>query len=45
VPNPQTPSPSTSQNASQSVIRTASGIHLEMEDMATAGTTAKGRKR
>ena len=45
VPNPHTQSPSTRQNATQSVIRTASGIHLEMEDQATAGTTAQGGKR
>ena len=45
VPNPHTQSPSTRQNATQSVTRTASGIHLEMEDLATAGTTAQGAKR
>jgi type VI secretion system secreted protein VgrG len=45
VPNPHHVSPSTSQNATQSVTRTASGIHIEMEDLATAGTTAKRRKR
>ncbi len=45
VPNAHTVSPSTKQNATQSVTRTASGIHLEMEDSATAGTTAHRRKR
>jgi type VI secretion system secreted protein VgrG len=45
VPNTHTVSPSTKQNATQSVIRTASGIHLEMEDLANAGTTAHRRKR
>ncbi len=33
VPNPRTPSPVTSANATQSVVRTASGIHTEMEDL------------
>jgi len=33
IPNPRTPSPVTSANATQSVIRTASGIHTEMEDL------------
>jgi type VI secretion system secreted protein VgrG len=33
VPNPATLSPSTSQNATQSVIHTASGIRIEMEDL------------
>jgi type VI secretion system secreted protein VgrG len=33
VPNPHTLSPSTSQNATQSVIHTASGIRIEMEDL------------
>jgi len=33
VPNPHTLSPSTSQNATQSVIHTASGIRVEMEDL------------
>ncbi len=32
VPNPHTVSPSTSTNATQSVIQTASGIRIEMED-------------
>jgi type VI secretion system secreted protein VgrG len=45
VPNAHTVGPVTKQNASQSVTRTASGIHLEMEDLATAGTTARGAKR
>jgi type VI secretion system secreted protein VgrG len=35
VPNPHTPSPSTSANATQSVIQTASGIRIEMEDLQT----------
>lgn len=34
VPCAHTPSPSTSANASQSVVQTASGIRLEMEDSA-----------
>lgn len=33
VPNPQTLSPSTSANATQSVTQTASGIRIEMEDL------------
>ncbi|APR77233.1 VgrG protein [Minicystis rosea] len=33
VPNPQTLSPSTSSNATQSVTQTASGIRVEMEDL------------
>lgn len=33
VPNPHTASPSTSSNATQSVIQTASGIRIEMEDL------------
>lgn len=45
VPNTHTVSPSTHANATQSVTRTASGIHLEMEDLATGGYTARGRKR
>ena len=32
VPNPQTPSPVTRDNATQSLIRTSSGIHMEFED-------------
>ncbi len=32
VPNPETSSPVTSQNASQSVVRTRAGIHIEFED-------------
>ncbi|RLB64194.1 MAG: hypothetical protein DRI90_05185 [Deltaproteobacteria bacterium] len=34
VPNPQTLSPSTGANATQSVLQTASGIRFEMEDQA-----------
>jgi type VI secretion system secreted protein VgrG len=45
VPNALTASPSSKGNATQSVIRTASGIHLELEDLATGGTTAQGGKR
>lgn len=33
APNPLTKSPVTDQNSTQSVIRTASGIHIEMEDL------------
>lgn len=33
VPNPSTLTPSTAQNATQSVIHTASGIRLELEDL------------
>ena len=33
VPNPQTLSPSTGSNATQSVTQTASGIRVEMEDL------------
>jgi type VI secretion system secreted protein VgrG len=33
VPNPSTLTPSTAQNATQSVIQTASGIRIEMEDL------------
>jgi type VI secretion system secreted protein VgrG len=33
VPNPATRSPATSANATQSVIQTASGIRVEMEDL------------
>ena len=33
VPNPHTSSPSTGQNATQSVTQTASGIRVEMEDL------------
>jgi type VI secretion system secreted protein VgrG len=33
VPNPQSPSPTTMKNATQSVIQTASGLRLEMEDL------------
>jgi type VI secretion system secreted protein VgrG len=33
VPNPHTASPSTGANATQSVIQTASGIRIEMEDV------------
>lgn len=33
IPNPRTPSPVTRANATQSVVRTASGIHTEMEDL------------
>lgn len=33
VPNPHTLTPSTSSNATQSVIHTASGIRIEMEDL------------
>lgn len=33
VPNPQTASPSTAANATQSVVQTASGIRMEMEDL------------
>jgi type VI secretion system secreted protein VgrG len=33
VPNPQSPSPTTTKNATQSVIQTASGLRLEMEDL------------
>ena len=33
APNPKTKSPVTDANATQSVIRTASGIHVEMEDL------------
>ena len=33
APNPLTKSPVTDQNSTQSVIRTASGIHVEMEDL------------
>jgi type VI secretion system secreted protein VgrG len=33
VPNPETQSPSTSRNATQSVTQTASGIRIEMEDL------------
>jgi type VI secretion system secreted protein VgrG len=33
VPSMHTPSPSTSANATQSVIQTASGIRIEMEDL------------
>lgn len=33
VPNPQTASPTTSSNATQSVTQTASGIRIEMEDL------------
>ena len=33
VPNPQTQSPSTGSNATQSVTQTASGIRIEMEDL------------
>jgi type VI secretion system secreted protein VgrG len=33
VPNPQSPSPTTTRNATQSVIQTASGLRLEMEDL------------
>ena len=33
VPNAQTPSPTTSRNATQSVTQTASGIRIEMEDL------------
>jgi len=32
VPNPETSSPVTSHNASQSVVRTRAGIHIEFED-------------
>jgi type VI secretion system secreted protein VgrG len=32
VPNPATKSPSIDANATQSVVRTASGIHIEHED-------------
>jgi type VI secretion system secreted protein VgrG len=45
VPNPHTVTPTTSQNATQSVTRTASGMQIELEDLATAGTTAMARKR
>jgi type VI secretion system secreted protein VgrG len=45
VPNAHTVGPVTKANLTQSVTRTASGIHLEMEDLATAGTTARGGKR
>ncbi len=34
VPNPQTSSPSTGTNATQSVVQTASGIRMTMEDKA-----------
>ena len=33
VPNPQSLSPTTTKNATQSVIQTASGLRLEMEDL------------
>ena len=33
VPNPHTISPATSANATQSVVNTASGIRIEMEDL------------
>lgn len=33
VPNPATKSPVVAQNSTQSVIRTASGIHIELEDL------------
>jgi type VI secretion system secreted protein VgrG len=33
VPNPSTLTPSTAQSATQSVIQTASGIRIEMEDL------------
>ncbi len=33
VPNPQTPSPVVAGNATQSVIDTASGIRVELEDL------------
>jgi type VI secretion system secreted protein VgrG len=37
VPNAHTQSPSTSANATQSVIATASGIRIEMEDLQKSG--------
>src|SRR5262249_10072727 len=35
VPNAHTVGPVTNSNATQSVTRTASGIHIELEDLAT----------
>lgn len=33
APNPATKSPVTRENSTQSVVRTASGVHIEMEDL------------